>query len=140
MGCYHFVVNRNGAIVSGSLIGVNRCYDFLDTLIEVGMVCPTEVGAICGEVFWVWVGSFILGWVDIVFMALSHERDTGLGIARLCFWLGKSLWWLMCGGLGSREVASGFSLRSFLFWCVCFGVVREDRRQVCCRLLGEGVG
>ena len=35
-----------------------RDYDFLNTLIEVGMVCPTEVGAM-----WWWCFGF--GWGDM---------------------------------------------------------------------------
>ena len=50
-----FAMDRNGAIVSGPLIGVNGYYDFGITRIAVGTVCPTEVGAI-----WAWCFGF--GW------------------------------------------------------------------------------
>jgi len=42
-----FTMDHNGAVTRGPLLGAKGCCEILDTLIEVGMVCPSEVGALC---------------------------------------------------------------------------------------------
>ena len=73
---------------------------------------PTGARMIRGGVFWFWESIIVMGWYDIVFMALSHEDDTGLGTARLYFVfdiIGRCvLLWLcfstLCFGLAVAEL------------------------------------